>query len=233
MTGFLHMRFPAFLTAVACLLLAACEEPGEEEAKFLVNRETGNSTVSVSPGGGESQLFVECDAEWDYKFQSAASWLTVTDRPVNSHSWMLTLTAQEYLGTAPRSAKLVFTSGTRVREVTVTQDPEDPIVQVSVPGAYGVEGGDVLYRRTQSQISRLSDGDSYQFSLLFPSQVKVVSISVPMALEEGNQVALSYKVVEKDRTLVKTDYPSAKVVRIREPYVWLKVSDTVYFVIKK
>ena len=233
MKGFLHIRIPAvFAVVAAAWALWACQEPKEEEAAFLVNRQKENSTFTIAPEGGDFPLFVVSDAEWAYKPKTQAPWLTITEQKVNSTSWMLTLTAGEYVGEGARQVVLVFTSGKRTREVTVLQEPEDPLLQVTVPGAYGVEGGDVVYSRTQAQISRLTDGDTYSFSLLYPADVKVVSISVPSSLEAGADVSVGYRVVEKDRTLVKTDY-TARVLRIREPYVWLKASDSVYFVIRK
>ena len=230
---FQHIRISAvWAVAAAVLALSACEEPGEEEARFVVNRQTQDSTFSITPEGGDFQLYVECDAEWNYSFKTKADWLSVKDRQVNSNSWMLTLTAPEHSGDKPRSAVLVFTAGQRVREVTVQQTPEDPIIQVTVPGAYGVTGGDWMYDRSQTQVSRLTDGNRYSFSLLYPADVRAVTVSVPSTLEAGGIVTLSFKVVEKDRTLAMTEY-SATVLKIKEPYVWLKVDDTVYFVIKK
>ncbi len=236
MQNFLHhpIRVCVVFTLVPLLWLLSCDRPsGEDESAFLVNLKQENSTFSLTPGGGEKVLYVECDAEWTYRFQAPAAWLTVRDRKVNDHSWMLTLSAGEFIGEQARSAVLVFTSGNRVREVTVSQEPEDPLLQVLVPGAYGVEGGDEAYTRTRAQISRLTDGDSYVFSLLYPEEVKVVSISLPTSLAEGNSVTVGYKVVEKDRTLVKTDYFSVKVLRIAEPYVWLKADRGVFFVVRR
>ena len=231
---FQHIRITAVWAVVAAAwALSACEEPAEDEAKFVVNRQTEDSTFNIGPEGGEFPLYVECDAEWNYAFKTKAPWLSVKDKQVNSNSWMLTLSAGEHSGDKARSAVLVFTAGTRVREVTVEQAPEDPIIQVTVPGAYGVTGGDRVYDRSQTQISRLTDGNLYSFSLLYPAEVRAVTVSVPSALEAGATVPLSYKVVEKDRTLVMTEYPAATVLKIKEPYVWLKVNETVYFVIKK
>jgi hypothetical protein len=176
---------------------------------------------------------VVSEDEWNYEFKVPASWLSVSNKKVNSNSWMLILSVGEYIGSATREAVLVFTSGSRIRKVTVRQEPEDPLLQVKALGAYGVEGGDVVYDRNRAQISRLTDGDSFQFSLLYPSEVRAVSVTIPSLLEEGDVIPLGYKVVEKDRTLVKTDYFTARVLRIREPMVWIKVNDSVYFVIKK
>ena len=137
-----------------------------------------------------------------------------------------------FMRMALREAEKAAEAGEVPTGCVIIRKPEDPLLQVTVPGAYGVEGGDVVYSRTQAQISRLTDGDTYSFSLLYPADVKVVSISVPSSLEAGADVSVGYRVVEKDRTLVKTDY-TARVLRIREPYVWLKASDSVYFVIRK
>lgn len=231
---FQHIRITAVWAVVAAAwALSACEDPREEEAKFVVNLQTQDSTFSMAPEGGDYPLYVECDAEWNYSFKTQASWLSIKKQQVNSNSWMLTLTAPEHSGDKPRQAVLVFTAGARVREVTVQQAPEDPIVHVMVPGAYGVSGGDRVYDRTQTQISRLTEGDRYSFSLLYPAEVRAVTVSVPSTLETGATVPLVYKVVEKDRTLVMTEYSAASVLKIKEPYVWLKVNETVYFVIKK
>jgi hypothetical protein len=231
---FQHIRIPAVWAVVAAVLaVSACEDPREEEAKFVVNRQTQNSTFEMAPEGGDFPLYVECDAEWTYTFKTKADWLSVKIKQVNSNSWMLTLSAPEYSGNVSRSAVLVFTAGERVREVTVQQAPEDPIIQVTVPGAYGVDGGDRVYDRSKTQISRLTDGDRFYFSLVYPADVRAVTVSVPSALEAGATVPLGYKVVEKDRTLVMKEYTAAKVLKIKEPYVWLKVGDTVYFVIRK
>lgn len=238
MRSILHSLLPLRLwgapALLAVLLCIGCKEkPEDDEPEFVVNQATENSSISVLPEGGEAQLFVVCEKEWTYQFKAPADWLSVSDKKVNGTSWMLTLSAGENSGPSARSAVLVFSSASLVREVTVQQEPEDPILQVTALGAYGVEGGDVIYERGRAQISRLTDGDSFQFSFLYPSEVKVVSVTVPSSLEEGAVVSLGYRVVEKDRTLFKSEYPAATVLRIREPYVWLKVSDTVYFVIKK
>lgn len=225
----------ALMVAIPMLFLVSCKEKQDEETiRFIVNKLTENSEFNVPPEGGELPLYVVSDLEWAYRFKEAApDWLQVTDQQVNSNSWMLTLTARENTGGTPRSTILLFTAKDRSCEVTVQQFQEDPVLQVTVPGAYGVEGGDVIFNRTETQISRLTDGSSFHFSLLYPADVRVMTVSVPSVMEKGDTVALSYKIVEKDRTLVKTDYPKVAVLRIREPLVWLKVDENVYFVIKK
>lgn len=236
----MHMKRPAahivqVLAALSLLfLLPSCREKPEENAKFLVNHQETDSDFFLSPEGGEFQLFVVSDLEeWTYSFKVKADWLTIQQQKVNSNSWMLVLTADEYPGDAPRKAVLLFSAGDKTIEVTVLQEPEDAILRVTVPGAYGVDGGSVVFERKTVQMSRLSDGNTFVFSLLFPEEVRVASLQLPDALEEGASVTVRYRLVEKDRTLVNTDYPETRVLRIKEPYVWLKSSDELYFVVKK
>lgn len=233
MKGILHMGISVVLAVTALFSLTSCEDPQPEESAFLVNKQTGNSSLLLSPEGGSSELFVVSDAEWNYQVKEPAPWLSVNNQKVNSTSWMLVLTAGEYTGDKPRQTVLVFTSEGRTREVTVVQNPEDPILQVTVPGIYGVDGANLLYERTRCQISRLTEGNSFRFTMLYPSEVKAVSVTVPASLEAGDLITVGYKVVEKDRTLYKSDFPSSTVLRVREPLVWIKAAEGVYFIIRK
>ena len=62
MKGFLHIRIPTVMAMVAAAwVFFACQEPKEEEAGFLVNQQKENSTFSISPEGGDFQLFVVSD----------------------------------------------------------------------------------------------------------------------------------------------------------------------------
>ena len=74
---FQHIRIPAVWAVVAAVLaVSSCEDPREEEAKFLVNRQTQDSTFSIPPEGGDFQLYVECDAEWNYTFTPPSKCMT-------------------------------------------------------------------------------------------------------------------------------------------------------------
>ena len=162
-----------------------------------------------------------------------AVWLQAREQKVNSNSWAVVLTVSENKGEAPRQAVILFSAEGHSVEVTVRQEPEDPVLRVTVPGAYGAEGGTLVYERGSTQISRFTEADVFRFSLLFPEQVKAAVIQVPASLEEGQRVSVGYKVVEKDRTLVNTSYPDALVLRVKDGFVWIKLREDLYFVIKK
>ncbi len=228
-----HIGIGALLAVLsACFLLSSCKEP-KTESRFLVNRQNSDSDFFVDPSGGEFPLYVESDGEWEFSFKTPVVWLQAREQQLNASSWMLRLTASKNPGDAPRQAVIRFTAEGHSLEVTVRQEPEDPVLRVSVPGAYGVEGGTLAYLRGANQISRLTDGDVYRFSLLFPEQVKAATIQVPASLEEGMRVTVGYKVVEKDRTLVNTTCPDALVLRLKDGFAWIKCSEDLYFVIKK
>jgi len=230
---FRFVRIPILTALLAALALVSCREK-PEETRFVVNMKSEDSEFVVAAEGGTFELYVECSQEeWDYRFKSAVSWVKAVQQKVNNTSWMLTLTADENLGPDTRKAVIVFSCGALSREVTVCQSPEDPVLLVNVPGAYGTGVEDTVFERSRNQMSRLTDGDTFVFSLLYPADVRVVSISVPSTLEAGASVPVGFKVVEKDRTLVKTDYLDVQVLRIRDGWVWLKQSEEVYFVIKK
>ena len=228
-----HTGIKLLLTVLSvCLLLPSCVDP-KGEARFLVNLQKENSDFFVAPAGGEFQLFVESDLEWTYSIKTPAVWLQAREQKVNSNSWAVVLTVSENKGEAPRQAVILFSAEGHSVEVTVRQEPEDPVLRVTVPGAYGAEGGTLVYERGSTQISRFTEADVFRFSLLFPEQVKAAVIQVPASLEEGQRVSVGYKGVEKDRTLVSTSYPNALVLRVKDGFVWIKLREDLYFVIKK
>ncbi|MBR1570474.1 MAG: BACON domain-containing protein [Bacteroidales bacterium] len=235
MKSFAH-TLPFLITAAILLAITgACNrKPKESDSQFVVNKSTENSTFTVSPEGGDIPLYVVSEnEEWTCQFKGSVSWIRISDRQkLNSSSWQVILSASANTGDAAREAVLLFTSGSLNREVTLSQKPEDPVLRVSVPGFYGLESGDVAYERGKVQMSRLTGGTSHQFSLLFPADVRVVSLTVPSALEEGKEVSAGYRVVEKDRTLENREF-TVTVLRIRDSFVWLKGDGGKYFVIKK
>ena len=61
---FQHIRIPAVWAVVAAVLaVSSCEDPREEEAKFLVNRQTQDSTFELAPEGLNLLYDVEKDME--------------------------------------------------------------------------------------------------------------------------------------------------------------------------
>ena len=110
------------------------------------------------------------------------------------------------------------------REEPVPPDPpqpEDPVLHVSVPGAYGVKGGDKIQL------------PSSQTRILDPSTLTVVSLSgLPVGLEVGKHISLHYRLARGGRTLVSEVYENVEILLINDQMAWLKKNDEIFFVIQ-
>lgn len=120
-------------------------------------------------------------------------------------------------------------------EVPVPPEPpveEDPIVHVSVPGAYGVTGGDKILLPS-SQTSVLIYGKSFSFRIIDPATQSVVSLSgLPVRLKAGDRVSLHYRLARGGRTLESQMYENLEVLQTSDSMAWLKENDEVFFVIQ-
>ena len=121
------------------------------------------------------------------------------------------------------------------REEPVPPDPpqpEDPVLHVSVPGAYGVKGGDKI-QLPSSQTSVLTYGKSFTYRILDPSTLTVVSLSgLPVGLEVGKRISLHYRLARGGRTLVSEVYENVEILLINDQMAWLKKNDEIFFVIQ-
>ena len=109
---------------------------------------------------------------------------------------------------------------------------EDPIVHVSVPGAYGVGGGDQILQPSR-QTSVLVSGKTFSFRILDPYNLTVVSLSgLPVGLSEGDLITLYYRHSRGGKTLAYEVYENVRILRVNDGMAWLKVSEDVFFVIQ-
>ena len=120
-------------------------------------------------------------------------------------------------------------------EVPVPPDPpveEDPITHVSVPGAYGVSGGDKILLPS-CQTSVLVFGKSFSFRIIEPSTLSVISLSgLPVGLKAGDRVSLHYRLARGGRTLESEGYENLEVLLTSDNMAGLKKNDDVFFVIQ-
>lgn len=113
----------------------------------------------------------------------------------------------------------------------VPKPNEDPITRVSVPGAYGVPGGDQSLN-SQRQKSALFYDNSFAFRLLEPSSRTVVSLSgLPASLQEGDRISVYYRVAKGGKTLESELYENVEILMISDKMAWLKKSDQIFFVV--
>lgn len=112
----------------------------------------------------------------------------------------------------------------------VPDDP-DPITMVTTPGAYGVEGGDVIFDLSVNQFSVLEYTGGCSYRIINPQTVTVVSVSgLPRVLVAGDKVSFLYRVLEQGHSTVSARYDMT-VLQIKDGKAWLKKDDTTFIVI--
>ncbi len=108
---------------------------------------------------------------------------------------------------------------------------EDPVTRISVPGAYGVPGGDQILQPAR-QTGALYYGNSFTFRILDPSTLTVVSLSgIPRDMKEGSCFSLYYRLSRDGKTLQSEKYENVKILMANDSMAWLKYSESVFFVI--
>ena len=236
------MRFfswPAFLAHVLALgCLVACGEPQPvwQESSFVVNGREGDSQLTPSADLQTLRFSLFCEKEWTVREEgSPADWaLLGSEKSSVEHYWNISIQLTENITSSPRKAVFIFSCEGKERRVSVVQSVEDPIFRVQTLGAYGVPGGDVVYRPELFQFSRLLYGeDRMSFRFVEPSSARVVSLgSLPRTMEPGMLLTLRYSVVEQGFTRVSESF-SVQVIRVRDHLVWLKKDENTYFVIRQ
>lgn len=139
---------------------------------------------------------------------------------------------------AAAAALMAFSCDERVPEKPVPTPPApvepedpDPITMVTIPGAYGVEGGDVVFDMSSHQLSRLEYSSGISYRILNPEKVIVYSVSgLPGNIEPGNSVTFLYRVQEAGHSTVSVQY-DMQVMQVKDGKAWLKKDDNTFFVI--
>ena len=118
---------------------------------------------------------------------------------------------------------------------TPEPDPEpqdEPILAVSIPGAYGAEGGtQSLQEGMQTSLLTYDGGAAWR--MIQPSGCKVVSFSaLPLQMKAGDSISFLYRVSEQGITRVCRTYRDVKVLQVKDGLVWLKKDDSTYFLLE-
>ena len=112
----------------------------------------------------------------------------------------------------------------------VPDDP-DPITMITTPGAYGVEGGDVVFDLSVNQLSVVEYQGGCSYRILNPETVSATSVSgLPRVLSEGETVSFLYRVLEQGHATVSTRYQMT-VLQLKDGKAWLKQNDSTFVVI--
>lgn len=108
----------------------------------------------------------------------------------------------------------------------------DPVTQVSIPGAYGVKGGDQVLDPSRQAGTLIAD-KTFSYRILDPSSLTVVSMSgLPVGLQAGDKVSVHYRLSRGGRTIESELYENAEILMTNDKMAWIKVSDQIFFVIQ-
>lgn len=112
---------------------------------------------------------------------------------------------------------------------------EDPIVQVVVPGAYGVPGGTQVYNADRHQLSTLECPDgTLTFRLIDPGERKVLGLyGIPSQLKAGERIAFRFRVMVNGYTLQSEEYTDVQVLKLTTDGIWLKKDESTFFVLSR
>ena len=112
---------------------------------------------------------------------------------------------------------------------------EDPIVQVVVPGAYGVPGGTQVYNADRHQLSTLECPDgTLAFRLIDPGERKVLGLyGIPSQLKTGERIAFRFRVMVNGYTLQSEEYTDVQVLKLTTDGIWLKKDESTFFVLSR
>ena len=133
------------------------------------------------------------------------------------------------------SLAVVLLQNCEIRPVPAPPTPggeEDPITHVTIPGAYGVKGGDQILQPSR-QTSVLVYGNTFTYRILDPSTLSVVSLSgLPVGLEVGDAISLHYRYARGGKTLESELYENVQILMTNDKMAWLKKNDDIFFVIQ-
>ena len=229
------------LAAYLAVLLAAvsCGDPENKEPQvagyLVVNSKATDSERDVSPDGAEFTFTVTCDADWTVTQAEEYVWMTVGEKVrKEKNSWTLPITVQPNEGEYPRSARLDFSADEYSLSVTLNQAAPDPLTLNKNPGLYGVPGGDVLVTAGR-QSSSFHYGDRWSYRVVDPVTLTVCALgNIPEHLRSGDLIPfLSFKKVVQGLAESNETFRNVVVVRSTPTMVWLRQSESVYFIVDR
>lgn len=229
----------AYLVFIAAAAFS-CEDPAgknTEPAGFLVvNRQVADSEIKVSPDGGQLEISVTCDADWNVSELEEYSWISPGSRvrEEKKNTWTLPVTVDPNEGEYPRSGILAFTADEYRIELTLSQTAPDPLTLNKNPGLYGIPGGDVLVTPGR-QSSSFHYGDRWSYRVVDPVTLSVYALgNIPESISSGDVIPfLSYKAVSQGLSESNETFRNVTVVRSTPTMVWLRQSESVYFIVDR
>lgn len=172
----------------------------------------------------------------EYTVQSSASWL----KPVKTKALqekVETFTLDENTSNDARTAELTFTSeGHPDASLTiqVTQSGKDPLLNVKIPGVYGLDGKNYVKGADGwNQTACRTDADgNVQFRLLNASRLSAVTLTGLNANSEaGSECVVLVTILNKATVYDSAEFP-ATLLDVKDGVYWLKASPETFFIVK-
>ncbi|MBQ3873457.1 MAG: BACON domain-containing protein [Bacteroidales bacterium] len=233
----MKVRLAAYLAIAAAVI--SCVEPEKKDpdvAGFLVvNRQVGDFELPVSPDGANVTLTVTCDAAWTATLPKETSWIRIGEKSRGEKNiWTLSLDVLPNEGEYPRSSEITISADDYSTVVTVSQTAPDPLTLNKNPGLYGVQGGDVLLNQGR-QASSFHYGERWSYRLVDPLTLTVSALgNIPENLVSGDVIPfLTFKTVTQGLSDYTETFRNVTVVRSTPTMVWLRQSESVYFIVER
>lgn len=232
------MKFaPLTLSILAFLCLCCCPKEPEKpkEASYLVvNRLMDSHELAVSPEGASSSFSVTCDAAWNMVIPEDVPWLTVGEKAsAGKESWSVPYSVTANDTQFPRSAAVKFTAGEHTCVVTLVQGAPDPLTLNKVPGIYGLDSGSITVTGHR-QSSSFHYGKVWAYRIIDPYSLTVFVVDgIPENPVPGTTVTMKYKKVTQGLLESLEIIEDVEVVRNLSGMVWLRKSDTQFFIVEK
>lgn len=233
------MKFAHVTVFALCFLALSCiyhkETDKDKDATYLVvNRQIDSHELSLSPEGVSSDFTVSCDASWEMTVLEDVPWLTVGKKSSSGKNlWTVPYTVEANDTQYPRSTYVKFTAGEHACVVTLTQGAPDPFTLNKVPGIYGLDSGSITVS-THRQSGSYHYGDVWAYRIMDPYSLTVFVLSgIPEEPVSGTKVTLRYKKVVQGLVESAEVIEDVEVVRNLSGMVWLRKSDTQFFIVEK
>ena len=229
---------PVTLIVLSVFSLCCCgpkdPEKLKEAAYLVVNRQIDNHEITVSSEGVYSEFSVKCDAAWEIIVPEDVTWVSVGEKvSAGKESWTIPYSVGANTTQFPRSTSVKFTAGEHECVVTITQGAPDPLTLNKVPGLYGLDSGSITVTGNR-QSSSFHYGGIWAYRIIDPYTLTVFVLSgIPEIPVPGTTVTLKYKKVVQGLVESLEVIEDVEIVRNLSGMVWLRKSDTQFFIVEK
>ena len=181
----------------------------------------------------EFSVFTQSNVK--YTIETTANWIHhVSTKALNEATELFTV--DENPGEQVRTAKVSFKAeGLSPITITVSQKGLDNLLRIDIPGLYGLSGSSYLLGANGwNQSSRVTGADgSFEYRMLNAGELKVLRVTgIDKNAAVGASVTLHVLIKEKSTEILSKDF-NATVLRNTDDMIWLKNSETTYFIIQK